>query len=784
VSRPTRAFQVAAAILIGLSATSVQAEKVVVDVVAEPSSTVSPAADLALAAAVSISYGASEAQSETRTIEVPGRVELDLPAEVLARIDVAAEGWWAGPQVVQIDGPTAVRVALRPTGWIAGRLRVPSEEEMPEEILVEVRPTPATESGEGAREAGSKSPSGRWDCPVAEGAFRCEVPYGRFDLKLRAKGFISHRRWSTEVPAHDVISVGTLELRPGASIIGWVEAPSQDFRFDKVEVRVRPLAAGWAPSALDRQRAGSLLLEAPVNSRGFFEVTSIAPGSYEVVAEHQAFAPARIAPVTVLERAETEIHRVLLEPAVELEVILTPPTDPFRSGWYVELFQQGDVPGHLNTVGEGAGTLEGRWKTGGLAAGDYEIRVSDSRGSRWSTQQLTVGPWSLPVEVELPFERLEGSLKMADEPVAATLFFGGRHGARRIAIRSDDEGKFYVFLPRQEEPWFADVVKPEIGIDVRIAGIEVRKLPGEPWAKTEIDIPDTRIFGTVVDEAGTALGGAVVEVVGPEGEDAATVRSSDETGDFQFVGLESERVRVQARYVHAGRHLSSDGVAVEIGDREDAQPVRLTLFEDLELEGQVLAPHGQGVPGARVMARLHSTQRQLLSVMPSTTTDVEGLFTLRVPQGTERIILSVLAPGFAVRSFPVDDPGSQPLVVELDQTAGTVVVSYSGGDDLKPALRQHRTELFHPHLVAQSGALRQWVELHGTSPDDPEAYVVPMLEPGLYTACYDVGYSILTAGWLPLGGLPDRCASGVLTPHGVLNLTVPVPEPEVDEAAE
>lgn len=732
---------------------------------------------------LAVSYGGEEERTEVRSVAVPGRVAVEVPAGEVARITLSARGFWASPQVVHVDGPSAVRAVLRPTGWIAGSLRVPGGEEVPDRLRVRVRPAPDDASGKAPPGAGPVPPEGPWDCPVEEGAFRCEVPRGRLDLRLRAKGFVSHHRWSVDVPAHDTVSLGALDLRPGASIVGWVEAPAQDFQFDQVRVRVRPLAAGSAPSSRDRERRASLRLEAPVNPRGFFEVASVVPGSYEVTVEHEDFATARMAPVTVLERAETEIHRIRLEPPVELEVVLTPPAHPFRRPWYVELLQRGDVPGHLDVVEEGVSTPEGRWSRHGLAPGAYEIRVGNGHGARWATRQVTLGPGRPPVEVELPFERLEGSVRMGGEPVPATLFFGGRHGRRRIPIRSDDDGKFYVFLPRREGSWFADVVAPDLGIDVRVPGIEVRKLPGEPWAKTEIDLPDTRIFGTVVDGSGAPLGGAVVEVLGSEGETVASTHSSQGDGEFRFLGLEAGPAWLQARRVRSGRRLSSHRVAVEIRDRDEARPVRMVLFEDVEIEGLVVASHGGGVPGARVMARLDSSQRPLLSVMPSTTTDVDGVFTLRLPQGAERVILSVLAPGYAVRSLPVDVSAGRPLIVDLDSAGGTVVVSYAGGDWVPPVLRRHRTELFHPHLVAQSSALRRWAEGHGEHQGDRDRYVIPMLEPGPYTACYDVGFGVLTTGWLPPGGLPDRCTSGMLAPHAELHLTVPVPRAEEHPAA-
>jgi hypothetical protein len=224
-------------------------------------------------------------------------------------------------------------------------------------------------------------------------------------------------------------------------------------------------------------------------------------------------------------------------------------------------------------------------------------------------------------------------------------------------------------------------------------------------------------------------------------------------------------------------------VAVELDDGRDADGIRLVLREESLLDGQVISSMGLGVPGAQVLARLDKSERPLVGVMPSATTDLDGVFSLSLPQGAGRMILSVLAPGFAVKSLVVDARESRTLMIELDQTGGTLVVTYDGGDEARPALRRYATELFRPHLVASSAALLQWAEAHGELQADPERYVVPMLEPGPYTVCYDVGFAVLSAGWPPPGGLPDRCAGGILPAFGELHLSVPVPEDESSTAA-
>lgn len=712
---------------------------------------------------------------ETRSVKVPGRAVFDVAAGAVVRVGVDAAGWWAPAEVVRVDSRTEALLRLRPTGWIAGRFLVPEGEAAPEEVEARMR-SAAGSAGE--------LPESRWRCPVEEERFRCEAPAGVLDVRLRAKSYVSHFVWSLDVPPHETASVGVLELRAGASVVGWVEAPSRHFRFEEVEVRLQPLAAGLAETSADHRRIASLQREASVNARGFFEIVGLAPGSYALVVEHPDYAPARIASAPVYDRAETEIHRVALQRAVALEARLDPPTAPFRRRWHVELLRPGEAPGHLEIVAEGPASEEGRWQTDRLAPGQYELRVGDERGARWVSQDVTVAEGLPPVEVSLPYDRLEGTLRLGGEPLAASLYFGGRFGARRVAIPSDEEGKFYVILPRQDEPWNVEFVAPAIGLEAFVGGIEVRKSPGEPWAKVEIDLPDNRVSGGVVDESGAPISKVLVEAVAAEdGARPTSTRSSEPDGSFELRGLEEGRYLLEARHSRRGRRLSADRVSVEVDEDREAEAIRLVLRENSLLDGQVVSPMGLGVPGAQVLARLDKSERSLIGVMPSATTDADGVFQLSLPQGTGRMILSVMAPGFALKSLVLDARDGEALLIELEQTSGTLVVTYDGGRNVRPGLRRHRTDLFHPHLIAPSGALRQWAEVHGELQEDTERYVIPMLEPGAYTVCYDVGFAVISTGWLPHGGFAGRCASGVLAAFGELHLTLPVPGEETSASA-
>lgn len=589
---------------------------------------------------------------------------------------------------------------------------------------------------------------------------------------------MSHYFWSVEIPPQGVGSLGSLTLRVGASVVGWVEAPRREFRFEDLEVRLQPLFGSLPANAVDLHRAGSLGVDTAVNHRGFFELTGMLPGSYALVVEHPEYAPSRIAPVPVHDRAETEIHRVVLELPVRLEVQLDPPPPPYHRGWQVELQQMGDVPGHLDVVASGLASQEGLWQADRLSPGRYLLKVGDPSGARWAAQEVMVADGLPPIEVSLPYVRVEGILRLGGEPLAADLYFGGRFGARRVAARSDGEGKFYIVLPQQDEPWIVEIVASAIGLEALVGGVEPRRAPGEPWAKTEIDLPDGRVAGVVVDESGAPVPGVLVEAVAAADRARPASSRSSPDGSFELRALDEGAYYLEAVHHRQGRSLSAEPALVEVVEGSPAERVRIELLEELSLSGQVLSPAGEGVPGARVLALLDRSERPLHGVMPSATTDLDGGFELNLPRGAGRVIVTVLAPGYAIESRVVDARRAEWLPLELDPTGGTLAVSYDDGEATTPAALKFRTMIFNPHMVAPSSALIQWAELHGMRNDaDVARLVIPMLKPGPYTVCYDVGFAVWSTGHLPPGGLPDRCASGELPPFGELHLTVPVPPP-------
>jgi hypothetical protein len=468
ISRTTATFFLGWLLLAGLAPLAADSLAVRVELAGEmPTEGEAPGEGLEIP--ISVEVELPRGKKTVESLRAPGTARFEVAVGTAVQVAVSTPGWWAPRRALYLDGPEEVLLRLWPTGFLSGELRVPEDSAPPTELAVRFRPAPGNPV---SLEEGSL------DCPLDALRFRCEIPAGVLDLRLRARGFVSHYRWGVEAPAHEEHPLGVLTLRAGASVVGWIEPPGGEFRFSEVQARLEPVTLGSVSGRDDLERRDVLSQTARPNQRGFFELSGVAPGSYVLSVEHPGYATTTLSPVTVLDGAETEVRQITLSPPAALEVRLDPPRHPL-SHWIVELHHLSRVPGHSDRVAEGPASAEGVWTAAGLESGEYRLRVLDRRGSSWADQEIEVAPEMEPIRIELPMVRLEGMLTLGGEPLTASLYFGGRHAAKSIVIRSNEEGKFYVFLPREPDTWIVDVVHEALHLSTRVRGVEVRRRPGE-----------------------------------------------------------------------------------------------------------------------------------------------------------------------------------------------------------------------------------------------------------------------------------------------------------------
>lgn len=699
-------------------------------------------------------------------LAVPGTVELEAPVGDLLRLTVRAEGHWAPSQVVWVEPGAEVGFRLQPTGEVIGRIRVPRTERLPDRLTF--RPVSVGDEAEHL----PSFPCTLEDPPgTRERGFRCEVPAGVVDSALRAPGFASHFVWGLEVPEHEAIALGELELRPGASVVGWVSMVGEGDRggLDRARIELAPIALGIT-GGTDLRRRDSLRRMSQVDERGFFELVDVAPGSYRLRVQHPDYAPTILAPLEVFEGRETAIRSLELHPPVRLQLQLSPATDPFGQPWRIELLRRGVIPGHNDKILESRVDDEGSFVATGLDPGLHAIRVFDERGSVWHHESLDLDG-ELVHWVDLPVERLEAAVYLGEEPLAgAWLYFGGKHGGQRIHRMTNEEGKAYLFLPKKES-WIVDIESPGDHLLTRVEDVRVEKLQGQPWAKARFELPDTLLEGEVVGPDGQPVKGAAVRISATD--EPSFLVTSWKDGTFEARGRRPGPWTVQARASLEGEVLSSEIIPVNVQEDLPAGPVRLVLKPETEITGLVVDSQGDGVPGAMVLPLVEQPDANLLSTDRRVYTDVSGAFRLLLPGAAETVHLTVFPPGFGVTQVTVSPKRSATVIVPVDPTVGAIKIPVSAPEGEAAPLDD--VYLFGRTWLGPRFFLDQWLEAHQMQRPNGEL-VVPALAPGFYTACYQVPQAIFTGR--PPQDADDRCVSGELTPWGELVLPLAVEPPE------
>jgi hypothetical protein len=685
-----------------------------------------------------------------------GLVRLALPVGTLWSLRFECPGLWSMTEAVFVADPTEVWVRLWPRALLTGRIAVARGERLPKSLMVRLTPTLDRQT----RAAGSGLlPETTISCPVDEGRWSCAIPATPLDVRLRASGFVSHYLWGVRPEPGAELSIGTLALVRGASLSGWVVA-EDEAKVGDVRVTLSPQTGPVSEATHEATAVRSLTESA--DERGFFHFEGIPPGRFIVQARRGDHRSGEVA-LTVLPDQEAVLRESLvLQPLMKLEVRLEPPLDPWGKPWEVKLREGGDFSAVLGIGHPVRSTeIEGRFRVEKLPAGDITLRVADHRGTVFLMTSHPVDPDHRLIDLEVPVLAVTGRVTLGREPLAARLWFGTRRGAVSIPATSDDEGEFSGFLPRPGS-WVVEVE----GIDRRIRrALETEVEPGEDGeAVVEIELPDTVFEGTVVTELGEPIEGALVSPVfiGPEAEPVPSI-FTDELGLFHYEGLSPGPIFVEAQT----SKLATGTVLVFVPQEGRTAPVRLVARPIRIVRGVVRSPQGP-VAGAQIT--IQTVGHRLNPSGDLTTTDGQGEFQFRLPQAVGEVLIGVLAPGFAVRTYrtPV---GDDPLIIPVDSLGGDLLLAGALDEAGTTPWSDRSIFVLHQGSSLLFTRLFQWALLHGERVGPDGVLRVPMVEPGEYTAC--LGSYLEMERSLLGGGLVERCASGILHPLGELRLAIP-----------
>jgi hypothetical protein len=687
-------------------------------------------------------------------VSSPTPISLELAPGSRWEVSADLPGFWVARKTLEVGTPdpgSRLVLDLWPLGEISGTLKVKEKDaRLPKRLLVKTLAAPAILNRPAA-------PKGALDCPVDEkGAWKCSLPAAAFDLVISAEGLTPAYRWGVQVPAGKAVSLGTIELQRGASVAAWVVVEDGAIAREGCVARLTPLVAGGTSleSAADLRRTA---VQREVRKDGFLQVTGLAPGTYVLEVEQPGYPPVRVSPVRVEPGAETFLRDpLILRKARNLAFEVSPPRDWLDRRWHARVFRTEDRAAPDPVVFDGAVDEEGRFAVAGQSTGSFRIDLLDSLGNRlFSSERQLGGADTGPEALEVDLVTVEGRLRLGEEPLAASLWFGGRSGATSIRMESDREGRFHGVLPRTGL-WRMEVeaVEPALQTWTRA---EVRE-DRSGKARLDVTLPDTRVFGRVVDEQGRPVARATVLL---QGETMEQVQETGDKGAFDARALPEGSIWLGA--TSESEKSASGRTFVTLAKDRAVGPVELRLHPVERLIGTVSSARGP-VVGARVM---------VLSRFPDggggvAATGLDGAFTVELPRVSPRVVAIVSAPGFPLRAFDTAVDG-QRVSLPMREEGGNLEIGAPGSgedfarDNLTLAILQNGVPI--PLSV-----LTRWAYEHGQPRGaEGQSLRIPDVASGEYRVCILPGELAMALPWTSLPeGTP--CDSGLLTPGGRLTL--------------
>lgn len=446
------------------------------------------------------------------------------------------------------------------------------------------------------------------------------VPPGGYRIVVRAA---HHRPGVRTVRVRDVATLGTITLPAAPFITGVVR--------DATNVRVSCGAN----------------CDATVDERGRFRIEATRVWPEEIVIQANGRGTKRVAIPAA--QHDLALPPITLNRAASLRVNVQRHEE--RGPLDVALFIRDD-DGPLKSIGEKRmAASESSITFGELDAGTYLVLVKGAQPLQRISAKTNVAAAdvrTIPIDLTSAVAHARitlGGLPLANAPVSlesvgnrwSTTFTTDAHGELTSAI--------------WEQGLFTAAVRPRAGATPHIARV---RLSGAPLAELAIDVPDRRIAGRVVDDAGAPVSNALVSLRSTVEEMTRTVKATTgEHGEFEFFGVPAG---THALTIVAGSYLRPDKVAFTLGESDREKIIDIAVHEGLARTFDVRDSHGTPATSALLVVATDGHLRA------TAYTDMQGRAELATP-ANERSTLYV---------FPKE--GSlviRPLVASLDDASAT-----------------------------------------------------------------------------------------------------------------
>ncbi|HEY0512051.1 MAG TPA: carboxypeptidase-like regulatory domain-containing protein [Thermoanaerobaculia bacterium] len=648
-----------------------------------------------------------------------GAEPLQLQLDPGSSWEVSADlpGFWVPRKTLTAGGAgetSHLRLDLWPLGTIGGRVQVREKGlALPPEVLVKTVAASALLN----RPA---MPPGVLSCPVdKEGHWSCSLPAATFDLAVTAEGFTPHYLWKIAVPPAKTLGLGTFQLERGGSVAGWVAVEGGTIDPAHAVARLSLLAA-CDTDANTIQQLDRTAVERPVGKSGFLQFTGLAAGSYALEVRQPGLAPARVTDVRVVPRGETFLSEpLLLTRPIALELEIVPPLDERGETWHAQVIRRAEDSRPAPMAFDGQADTEGRFAVPDQSPGWFRVLVLDSRGNRVHSEPERKLEASARTTIELHRTVIDGRLRLGSEPLAGSLWFGGSHGEKSVKMEADATGHFAGLLPSQTF-WAVEIEATEPRLRARVR-TEVHP-DSSGRASVAIDLPETRVFGRIVDQRGEPAPKAFV-VATTQGLDQHV--EADAAGGFDLRAVPEGSLSLIASDGGSGQ---SERAVVNALQGAPVGPVELRLRPVRRLSGSVRSPLGP-VPGARIVALANAPAAGGGEAM----TGLDGTFSLELPANLDAVTAVVKAPGLGTQAFPLAS-GDGPIALQMSEAAGQVAVALPRAaadlprDNLGVVLFQNGVEI--PITL-----LREDATPSAASGTDGPGLLLAHLAPGQYVAC-------------------------------------------------
>jgi hypothetical protein len=446
----------------------------------------------------------------------------------------------------------------------------------------------------------------------------------------------------------------------------------------------------------------------------------------------------------------------------DLDLTLNPASDLFGEPWSVHLTRHPSAGGILETVYEGKAGVDGRLVVPNQRPGRYFVIVSDALDNRmYSDPELQVqGAADAVRTLTLELLSVEGQLRLGDEPLSGILWFDGKHGANRVRMDALGEGKFEGYLPR-EGRWKVEVeavADPALEAKVQVAVSPNRS--GK--AKLEIVLPDTEVFGQVIDESESPVSAARVMLDSPLG----TVEQLSETdGSFRFRAAPEGLGQLRAEARTTRGRVTSLPVDLELLDGEPIGPLTLKLASTRTVTGRVVSAYG---PVADAALRIETVPNGLSEGLPLTT-DHTGRFEANISSQATALEVVVSAPGFGLQAFRQPLDGSELVLTVARGNEGSlqVVLPYTEDEARK---RGEILVVWQDGVVIATPVLVRWAATNSVSWYQDGRLNLPNLAAANYRICVALPEQILAQVANPGAVYLPGCTEAQLAPGRTLQV--------------